>query len=114
MYASRRAPDLLLDEITNYKPKQPTADKADPWGPIFERVGRHEDDGHAAKLIRALAHGQVISAPYEEKDGFRIKGGMWLQLGHMAIDSVEAGAPHWVRSAGFEEAWGEIPERPRL
>ncbi|EON62989.1 hypothetical protein W97_02215 [Coniosporium apollinis CBS 100218] len=114
MYASRRAPDLLLDEITNYKPKEPTADKTDPWGPIFERVGRHEDDGHAAKLVRALAHGQVISAPYEEKDGFRIKGGMWLQLGHMAIDSVEAGEPHWVRSAGFEEAWEKIPERPRL
>ena len=24
MYASRHCPDLLLDEITDYKPKQPT------------------------------------------------------------------------------------------
>jgi len=45
-----------------------------------------------------------------------IKGDMWDQLGHMAIDSVEAGGPNWVRSAGFKEAWEKIPirEGPRL
>jgi len=33
------------------------------------------------------------------------------KLGHMAVDSVEAGEPHWVRSCGFAEAWEKIPLR---
>jgi hypothetical protein len=32
-------------------------------------------------------------------------------MGHMAIDSVEAGEPHWVRSCGFDEAWKDVPVR---
>jgi len=113
MYASRRSPDILLDEIENYKPKQPSSESADPWGGIFERIGRFEDDGHAVKLVRALAHGQIVCGPYEDREEFRIKNRHWLQLGHMAIDSVEAGEPTWVRSAGFDEAWNEIADRPR-
>jgi hypothetical protein len=36
---------------------------------------------------------------------------LWRKLGHMAIDSVEAGEPHWVRSCGFDQAWEKIPMR---
>ena len=67
-----------MDEITYYKPKS-----AGPWGGVFKRVINHEDDGHAAKLIRALAHGEQICKPYENDQKFKIKGKMWLQLGHM-------------------------------
>jgi len=113
MYASRRSPDILLDEIESYKPKHPSSESADPWAGVFERIGRFEDDGHAAKLIRALAHGQSVCAPYEDREEFRVKNRHWLQLGHMVVDSVEAGEPTWVRSAGFDEAWEEIEDRPR-
>jgi hypothetical protein len=113
MYASRRSPDVLLDEIENYQPKRSAKEESNQWAGIFERVINYDDDGHATKLVRALAHGQVISEPYEHKESFRIKKGMWLQLGNMAIDSVEAGKPEWVRSAGFPEAWDNVPERPR-
>ncbi|KAI4203549.1 MAG: hypothetical protein LQ350_001739 [Teloschistes chrysophthalmus] len=62
MYASRHAPELLLDEIVNYGPKC------------------------------ALRHGEEICRPYDNNNNnnngddprFRIKGGMWLKLGHMA------------------------------
>ena len=113
MYASRRSPDVLLDEIENYQPKRSAKEESNQWPGIFERVINYDDDGHATKLVRALAHGQVISEPYEHKESFRIKKGMWLQLGNMAIDSVEAGKPEWVRSAGFPQAWDNVPERPR-
>lgn len=43
----------------------------------------HPDDGHAAKLVRAIAHGELVSKPYEGSEKFRIKDGMWLQLGNM-------------------------------
>jgi len=106
MYTSRGCPDLLLDEVAHYSPKQPSG-----WDQIIKRVNKMEDDGHASKLVRALAHGQVACEKFEGKDGFVIEGDMWEKLGHMAIDSVEAGEPHWVRSCGFEEAWEKIPMR---
>lgn len=107
LYASRGCPKLLLDEIKDYKPKKPSG-----WEEIFERIKNYEDDGHGAKLVRALAHGQKVSKPYESKDTFRIKGDMWLQLGHMAIDSVEGPGPEWVRSCGYESAWEQVGNRP--
>ncbi|KAL8672730.1 MAG: hypothetical protein Q9168_002820 [Polycauliona sp. 1 TL-2023] len=109
LYASRRAPEPLLDEIVHYQPKQPE----DAWDQIVKRVIEHEDDGHASKLIRALWHGEQICKPYNENPKFRIKERMWLQLGHMAIDSVEDTGSPWVRSAGFNEAWEQYEDRPR-
>ena len=119
MYASRRCPKPLLEEITKYKPKQQSS-----WDEIIKRVIEHDDDGHGAKLVRAITHGGKVSKPYENSESFRIKDGMWLQLAHMgkwptlrddakmalltihaAIDSVEDTGEAWVRSAGFEEAW---------
>ncbi|TKA63034.1 hypothetical protein B0A49_09507 [Cryomyces minteri] len=113
MYVSRGSPAPLMEEITNYKPKRPSVDDKDPWRQIIERIDRYEDDGHGAKVIRALAHGQAICEPFEQKENFRIKNDMWLQLGHMAIDSVEGDKPEWVRSCGFDEAWKSVKDRPR-
>ncbi|KAL8697205.1 MAG: hypothetical protein Q9224_002426 [Gallowayella concinna] len=107
MYASRKAPKLLPNEIVDYKPKQPSG-----WDGIIERVIAHPDDGHASKLVRALKHGENICRPYEGDPKFRVKDGMWLQLGHMAIDSVQDSGKPWVRNAGFEEAWTDFEDRP--
>lgn len=79
MFTSRRAPEPLLDEIVNYRPKHPDGG----WEDIFNRVLEHEDDGHASKLVRALRHGEEICQPYSDDPNFRIKNIMWLQLGHM-------------------------------
>ncbi|KAF2827115.1 hypothetical protein CC86DRAFT_370165 [Ophiobolus disseminans] len=106
MYISRSCPSLLVDEITGYVPKQASA-----WNGVIERVNKLEDDGHASKLVRALAHGEQACAKWEGREGFEIKGDMWGKIGHMAIDSVESGGQDWVRSCGFEEAWRDIPLR---
>jgi hypothetical protein len=106
MYASRHSPNLFLSEITDYKPK---ADS--DWDKIILRANKLEDDGHASKVIRALANGQKSCQPYEDKSGFVIKGDAWRKIGHMAIDSVEAGEPHWTRSCGFDQAWEDVPLR---
>ena len=111
LYLSRQSANLDLDEIKNYKPREPSTG-GDPWQKILARANKYEDDGHLSKLIRAIANGKAVSAPYETKDSFRIKGDMWLQLAHMAIDSVEyGGEPRWVRSAGFPEAWEDVKDR---
>ncbi|KIW01608.1 uncharacterized protein PV09_07080 [Verruconis gallopava] len=105
MYASRRAPDLLVDEIVRYRPRRPGAD------PI-RRALEVDDDGHAAKLVRALCHAKKACEQFDGEPGFEINGDMWDQLLHMAVDSVEASEPHWVRSAGFDEAWRAVQDRP--
>ena len=109
MYASRKAPKLLMHEITDYAPKQPSS-----WEQIFTRVDRHEDDGHSAKFIRALAHGQRACGPFEEEGSWPIRGNSWLQLAHMVIDSVEDDGNRWVRSAGFAQAWERFHDRATL
>jgi Questin oxidase-like len=110
MYASRKSPKLLLNEITDYAPKQPS----DGWEQIFKRVDRHRDDGHAAKLVRVVAHGQQASGPFEAKGSWPIQGDSWLKLAHMVIDSVEDDGSHWVRSTGFPQAWEEFHDRAKL
>lgn len=108
MYVSRGSPELLKDEITNYEPKI-----SGDWQGIYERVDALEDDGHASKLVRAMANGERVCKEYEDGEGkeWMIKGSDWLQLGHMAIDSVEEGDPRFVRNAGFESAWKNVRER---
>ncbi|KAI1615430.1 hypothetical protein EDD36DRAFT_451342 [Exophiala viscosa] len=113
MYVSRGSPELLMDEIKDYRPRRPN----DGWEEVARRVDKMEDDGHASKLVRAIAHGHQACKPYEGEsdDVFPIKGDdMWLKLVHMAIDSVEAGDPHWVRNCGFAEAWEKVPSRAKL
>lgn len=107
MYASRACPRLLaLSAATDYASKQDSS-----WADIFARVCAFPDDGHAAKLVRALAHGEKACAEFEDAEGFVVKGDVWRVLGNMAVDSVEAAGPTWVRGAGFEEAWKDVPER---
>jgi len=77
-------------------------------------VNRLPDDGHSSKLVRALANGERVCQEYEdapEAKDWKIKGDMWLNLAHMAIDSVEATTSKWVRNVGFEEAWKDVPQR---
>lgn len=110
LYASRKSPKLLMSEITDYSPKNP----GDGWEQIFKRVNRHEDDGHASKFIRAISHGRQASGPFEEKESWPIQGDSWFKLAHMVIDSVEDDGDHWVRSAGFPQAWEQFHDRAKL
>ena len=80
MYASRRSPKPLLDEIINYQPAKP---KASSWNEIYKRICDKEDDGHGSKLIRAVSHGEQVSRPYQDDLRFRIRGEMWQKLGNM-------------------------------
>jgi hypothetical protein len=110
LYVSRGCPELRLDEIENYKPQKPS----DGWAEIIKRVDKFPDDGHASKLIRATANAEQASKPYDGQEGFIIRPDMFLKIAHMAIDSVEGPGSHWARNVGWDEAWKDIPGRPKL
>ena len=130
MYVSRGAPELRLDEVTKYKPSR-------DWNGVFaEVIPNPQDDGHAAKLVRALAHGEEVCRPFEaqaKEKGLLITGDMWLKIGNMgtsphvldplcmdiltiivADSTADPNVPMFVRSAGFDEAWTRFRDRARL
>jgi len=113
LYVSRGSAELRQFEIAGYEPKQQGG-----FSEIISRVDAFEDDGHASKLVRALAHGEQFCKKFEDqyRDEFPVHGDMWLKLGHMAIDSVEGDHPEgrWVRNCGFPKAWEKVPDRARL
>ncbi|KAI9647188.1 hypothetical protein NHQ30_003571 [Ciborinia camelliae] len=112
MYASRGSPELLLEEISGYVPKLLEIGDAE-WSGLFQRLFEFEDDGHAVKLGRAVAHAQVVCQGYEDEDWAKIKNFMWLKIGNMVVDSVEDTGETWARSVGFDEAWSKFEDRPR-
>jgi hypothetical protein len=112
MYASRRSPALLMEEIVQYTPKDMEVGSTE-WKGLFRRLYELPEDGHAIKLARAVAHGEQISQPFEKEDWCTIRGFQWEKIGNMVVDSVEDTGSTWVRSAGFDEAWEEYEDRPR-
>lgn len=111
MYASRRAPQLYLDRVNEYSSKN---HEGQGWDEIFAVVNAYEEDAHASKLIRAVGNGNRVSKEYEGGDdvSFMIQGITWLKIARMAMDSLEdleKDERRWVRSAGFEEAWKNVP-----
>lgn len=107
-YAARAAPPLDLGNITRYQPKKDV--NATP----FDTVSRLHDlpeDGHAIKLARAALICRDAVKPYEGKEWVKIRGDeLWSKVYHLIVDSAEAPGPNWVRTAGLDEAWAEVPD----
>ena len=78
MYVSRASPELLIDEIRNYRSK-----KNSDWSELFERATKIPDDGHVSKFVRAVANGERVSKEFEGRDEFIVKGDDWIKIGNM-------------------------------
>jgi len=111
LYASRRSPALLTNEVTNYVPIKNAG-----WPGVWERLFDLEDDAHAVKLGRAVAFGEQLTrcGGYDNESWAKVNGEMWENIGNMIVDSVEDTEidARWVRSAGFDEAWESYGDRP--
>jgi len=135
MYAGCGCPELYPERITAYTPKCPG-----PWESIISRVTSYPDDGHTAKLIRALLNARDVSLSHLAKNNveFPLKEADFLQIAHMTMDSVERMLEpeyrlpektkkmyverlgvdeevvrivcRWVRWCGVEGAWEDVPD----
>lgn len=108
-YAARHSPPLHSSALSGYKPAHPEHTRAD----LMDRVMRvPDDDGHAAKLLRAVASGKelVLGIPEPQRQGWCIPDAQtWDRVAHMVVDSVEGPGTRWLRSVGFAEAWKNVP-----
>ncbi|KZL87292.1 hypothetical protein CI238_10567 [Colletotrichum incanum] len=113
-YAARGCPQLPLDEVRSYRPRDKDQGKELVSKPsdLLPRFHNIPDDGHTIKVVRALAICHELSSKYGDKPWIKIKGDdEWLKLSYMLLDGTEHSETRWVRSAGLEEAWKDIPAR---
>lgn len=74
-----------------------------------------QDDGHAIKLARAAVICRQNANNHENREWMVLKGeDVWSKINHLIVDSVEAPGATWVRTAGLDEAWADIPNKSRL
>ena len=137
MYAGCGCPTPYPERVVEYMPKNPTHG----WPDLFQRSIVYRDEGHAAKLIRALfsldQHFMDIGCelPILKQD--------FKKIAHMAMDSIErsmepggtrmpehvaskmasdighggefvvANATRWVFYDGLPKAWDNVPDLPK-
>lgn len=115
-YVLGNCPPLRVSELEQYAADGATKEGIEKggWDDLFKAVNGFEDDGHTSKLIRAIASAAEVCGPYEETEGWPLKGQDWLRAGKMVMDSVKAPGETWVFLTGYEEAWIDIPARKKM
>ncbi|KAJ5802310.1 uncharacterized protein N7503_004760 [Penicillium pulvis] len=108
-YAASGAVELRLQDAMEYQPG-PSAGMN--WAALYTAVTAVHDDGHLAKFVRGLKHGEDISRPYngDEEGSFPIQGETWLKIAQLAYDSTidRPIERKWIWGVGFQENWGLV------
>ncbi|OLN96120.1 Oxidoreductase AflY 1 [Colletotrichum chlorophyti] len=108
-YAARGMPEFRLEDIRAYVPKQRSEGSVRDIGIRLHDFG---DDGHAIKQARATSVCHELLKAYQDRDWLVLKNDeIWGQIQHMVVDAVEGPGKLYVRSAGLQEAWKEIPKQ---
>ncbi|KAL7797506.1 hypothetical protein V8C37DRAFT_369699 [Trichoderma ceciliae] len=112
-YIARGCPPLRLDAIKSFTPKQDPGDSAAKPEHLLPRFHEIVDDGHTIKVVRALFIAQELSRKFAGKPWIRIADDeTWLKIHHVLLESTEGPQEPalWVRSAGFDDAWENVPK----
>ncbi|KAI9898266.1 hypothetical protein N3K66_006626 [Trichothecium roseum] len=115
-YIARGCPALDASILSAYVPRddsqrQDGAQRPEVSDPedLLPRVHGMHDDGHIVKVARSLLIAREASRGYEDKAWHVIKEGDYARMMHMLLDGATGSGGVWVRSAGFDEAWKDIP-----
>ncbi|RAH41253.1 questin oxygenase tpcI [Aspergillus brunneoviolaceus CBS 621.78] len=110
-YVVSGSAELHDDAITDYHDDF-SADMG--WKELYAAVNKEHDDGHVAKMIRALKNGQEAARPFEAEypDAFPVKGDMWLKIARMALDTTKDWPTDqkFVNFTGFDMGWKIRPD----
>lgn len=82
MYAGCKSPALHAGRIRQYVPTHPEHG----WNELFHRSIIYRDEGHAAKLVRALYSMEGVGGVAQ---GLPLTKGDFLKIAHMTMDSIE-------------------------
>lgn len=110
-YIARGCPALHPDIVCTYTPARDETPASKPVD-LLPRFHATRDDGHTIKVVRSLLIAQEVSKPYAGKNWLRLRrDDDWLAVHYLLLDGVEGQSSQWVRSAGFDEAWKDVPQR---
>ncbi|OAA77250.1 hypothetical protein LEL_04073 [Akanthomyces lecanii RCEF 1005] len=126
-FLSRGSPRFDMAALRAYVPLDIRTGKADRMvgrpEELLPRLHAIPDDGHVIKVARALLLAQQASRPYLDRPRQQRPSWIrfeddetWLKAHYALLDSVEGAdvesgkEPRWVRSAGFDSAWEEVPK----
>lgn len=103
-------PPLHGNILRTYTPQdaQPVSSPRD----LVARFHATEDDGHIIKIVRALLIAQGETRRFGDRAWVRIRDEDWVRVHCLLLRGVE-GQPEdgqFVRAAGFEEAWVDVPK----
>ncbi|PNS20559.1 Oxidoreductase [Sphaceloma murrayae] len=101
LYAGVYAPTPVPGLIQGY---QPLARHA-TWSGVFASARKWGDDGHCAKVVRALAAGEKMCGGFEGEEWCTVKAGDWLRYAGVVVESMGGEEGDWVRFAGDDGAW---------
>ncbi|KAJ4389510.1 hypothetical protein N0V93_006980 [Gnomoniopsis smithogilvyi] len=116
-YASSGSPPLELQFVTSY---QPTLSKDMDWQALYAATVEAHDDGHVAKLVRALYSAESEARGFEERVGqentmnLPVRGDLWFRVAQMSFDST-TDVPldeKWLMGTGFDPMWNRIKDAP--
>ncbi|KAF4969424.1 hypothetical protein FSARC_3355 [Fusarium sarcochroum] len=108
-YTARGCPAISLEKIVSYSPKKPSEESVREIGRRLQDFG---DDGHAIKQARATSICHELMKTYEDKPWVVLKGDtIWKNIQHMVVDAVEGPGVLYVRSAGLNEVWKDVPDQ---
>lgn len=111
-YAVSGCAELYSDAITEYRDD---FSAAMGWAELYAAVNKEHDDGHVAKMVRALKNGQEASKPFEAGEfgeSFPVKGDMWLKIARMVLDTTKDWPTDqkFVMFTGFDMGWKIRPD----
>ncbi|KAI9147436.1 Questin oxidase [Paramyrothecium foliicola] len=106
-YVARGRTPISVEAIASYEPKLPSKSSVRDIGNRLHDFG---DDGHGIKQARATALCHELMKNWEDKPWAILKGdSIWQRIQHMVVDALEVPGPLYARSAGYEEAWKDVP-----
>ncbi|KAF2256105.1 hypothetical protein BU26DRAFT_573978 [Trematosphaeria pertusa] len=82
MYAGCGCPPLYAERVRGYVPRF----AGQGWEELFRRAVVYRDEGHVAKLVRALFCAERLG---DTAEGFPVERGEFVRIAHMAVDSAE-------------------------
>ncbi|KAK2601918.1 hypothetical protein QQS21_004509 [Conoideocrella luteorostrata] len=107
-YIARGCPSLNVTFIRDYNPQNqsPASKPSD----LLRKYHSIIDDGHLIKVARSLLIAQEVSRKWKGRPWVRLDEDDWLKAHYMLLKGAEGQEGMWVRSAGFKEAWKEVPK----
>ncbi|KAJ2980485.1 hypothetical protein NQ176_g2614 [Zarea fungicola] len=111
-YVVSGSAELHTSDVTTY---QDDFTDAMGWEELYAVVNKEHDDGHVAKLIRALRNGQNAAERFEGgefSESFPVHGDMWIKIARMALGTTKdcPTDQKFVNFTGFDMGWQIRPD----